>query len=51
MTTILFLILMIAGFAALVRATRHDRFSARPSTAATLFGKLGQAAHDPHVLR
>ncbi len=50
MTTILFILLMIGGFAALVRAARRDRFSASPSTA-TLFGKLGQAAHDPHVLR
>jgi hypothetical protein len=49
MTTALFLLLLIGGFAALVQVARHDRFSSGPRSA-TLFGKLGRAADDPNLL-
>lgn len=49
MTTALFLLLVISGFAALVHLARHDRFAPGPCTA-TLFGIRGRSAHSSRIV-
>lgn len=49
MTTVLVLLLLIAGFTALVSYVRHDRFAPR-SPGTTLFGQAGRAAHHPNLV-
>lgn len=50
MTTALFLLLLIGGFAALVHVVRHDRFTAGPRSSRTLFGRSGRLADDQHLV-